>query len=67
MKDAKRKTVSRETVERYCHIVDANVPIGRYVSDGRTVYECMERGACEKSGGCRNARYGSENGTIEEK
>ena len=47
----------RETVERYCHVVDSNVPINCYTADGKTVFECSNRAYCEKNGGCHNNRY----------
>lgn len=49
--------VYREMVERYCHVVDSNVPVCRYTENGKTVFECSKRAYCEKNGGCHNNRY----------
>lgn len=56
--EAKREPAScRENIERYCHVIGANVLVNRFTRDGKTMYECLECGACEKNGGCRNERY----------
>ena len=50
-------TAHRETVERYCHVINANTTISRYMDNGKMVTECMNRHNCDKNGGCRNSKY----------
>lgn len=48
-----------EATERYCHVIGRNTPIIKTYADGKTVYECMSKHLCEKSGGCTNAKFSS--------
>ncbi len=51
------KNAHKETVERYCHVINANTTISRYMDNGKMVTECMNRHNCDKNGGCRNSKY----------
>jgi hypothetical protein len=51
----------RETLERYCNVIDANTALNKYISNGKVYYECMNKYKCEKNGGCRNEKFCTEN------
>ena len=51
------KTAHRETIERYCYVIDKNTALCRSMADGKVYYECMNRHDCEKIGGCKNSRF----------
>lgn len=58
MSGKKQKTVYREVVERYCHVIDANTIIIKTVNhDDSTVSECMNLNKCLPFGGCRNLKF----------
>ena len=58
MAGKKQKTVYREVVERYCHVIDANTVIVKTVNrDDSTMAECMNLVKCLPYGGCRNKKF----------
>lgn len=58
MAGKKQKTVYREVVERYCHVIDANTVIVKTIHrDDSTVAECMNLANCLPYGGCRNKKF----------
>ena len=47
----------KETLERYCSVIDANTALSKYISNGKVYYECMNKHNCEKNGGCKNEKF----------
>lgn len=53
-----QKTVYREVMERYCHVIDSNTVIIKTVNSDDTVCsQCMNSEKCSLYGGCRNAAF----------
>ena len=46
--------IYKETVERYCNILDKNMKFYQYTSGECKCFECFHREECEKSGGCKH-------------
>ena len=56
-----RENIYKETVERYCNVLNRNVKFNQYLNGDKRCFECSNRHECQKNGGCKHHAFSADN------